>query len=399
LGDFATTGLLGFLREGTPVPEYDAFISYTGTDRAWADKLRTGLEQRGRSLFFDRTRLQAGDEWDEQLLADLERSRHLIVLWSDSARGSDWVNQEIAYFRSTLRRSSLSDPEMKRRIVQLRLEGMNTALSKYQTVTALVDRGAYSAGADAVEADLWRGVLDTVEQSISPGDISVPVRIVVLALTKDRLQRIDMNRKPAFAVTFGEFLGKLGIDKLTLARQYGDDPLDWKPFGKDLSMGAIMESVRERIIAIAPLHPLRWTPVDDEFWSEDPDALDRQVRLLASELSVIVVDPIALYDEELESRFQRMHTLLPNDGAAIVVLDPFPVPSASLSIRELLKQVSIDLFRHVYQREVPTPYVGAVCGVNVRDPDELGRLVQFTFGRSLYITQRPAIPDVMKVGQ
>ena len=151
----------------------------------------------------------------------------------------------------------------------------------------------------------------------------------MLALTKDRLNSIQTDRKPAFAPTFGQFLADLKMDRLALERQYGDTPSDWKPFGNDLSVIAIMDSIRERITKVAPSHPLRWTPVDDEFWSDDPEALDRQVRILASELSVILVDPVALYDEELESRLQRMHTLLPNDRAAIVVLDPFPVPDAS----------------------------------------------------------------------
>src|SRR5262245_9159171 len=78
---------------------YDIFISYSSLDRPWAKKLEKDLQERGVKVFFDQTRLTKGERWEPQLVTQLLNSRHFVVLWSDNARASDWVLQELYYFK------------------------------------------------------------------------------------------------------------------------------------------------------------------------------------------------------------------------------------------------------------------------------------------------------------
>ncbi|MEM9377018.1 MAG: toll/interleukin-1 receptor domain-containing protein [Pseudomonadota bacterium] len=97
---------------------FAAFISYSSKDRSFAEKLMKRLEgyaipkrlgefditgagkkNRVYPIFKDREELSAGD-LDDQLKAALRASANLIVISSENATQSDWVNQEIEYFAS-----------------------------------------------------------------------------------------------------------------------------------------------------------------------------------------------------------------------------------------------------------------------------------------------------------
>jgi eukaryotic-like serine/threonine-protein kinase len=106
--------------------QYAAFISYSHADSRWAAWLQSRLEryrvprhlvgQRGSRgpvpsrlgrCFRDRSELSAGNHLADALKDALRRSRALIVLCSPGAAASEWVNQEIAYFRSLGREQSI----------------------------------------------------------------------------------------------------------------------------------------------------------------------------------------------------------------------------------------------------------------------------------------------------
>jgi MTH538 TIR-like domain (DUF1863) len=97
--------------------KYYAFISYSSVNRAWADWLRkrletyriprrvegfTGEEQprRFHPIFQDREELRSSWSLSEVLKEALRKSRFLIVICSPEAAVSQWVNEEIRYFKS-----------------------------------------------------------------------------------------------------------------------------------------------------------------------------------------------------------------------------------------------------------------------------------------------------------
>ena len=93
--------------------EYFVFISYSNTDKEWAEWLQDELEHyklpaafNGRNdvrdnlrdVFRDRDELSAGYDWDEQVEQALASTSNLVVVCSPSAAQSDAVNREIEIF-------------------------------------------------------------------------------------------------------------------------------------------------------------------------------------------------------------------------------------------------------------------------------------------------------------
>ena len=92
---------------------YDAFISYSHRDMAWARWLQRRLEtfpvprglaegettRRRLRVFRDQTDL-AGVELQTSLEKELRSARYLIVLCSPNSAASHWVNEEVKAFRS-----------------------------------------------------------------------------------------------------------------------------------------------------------------------------------------------------------------------------------------------------------------------------------------------------------
>ncbi len=98
---------------------YKAFISYSHVDKRWAKWLHTCLETfhtpkgligkigrwgetpaRLQPVFRDREELVASAELGPDIQQALGDSEFLVVLCSPAAAGSEWVNEEIRYFRS-----------------------------------------------------------------------------------------------------------------------------------------------------------------------------------------------------------------------------------------------------------------------------------------------------------
>ena len=97
---------------------YKAFISYSHEDEEWAERLQTKLEvyrvnkalhgvptdvgpvpEALRPIFRDRPDLAAGASLSRKLRDALDSSQFLIVVCSPAAAASDYVNEEIRYFR------------------------------------------------------------------------------------------------------------------------------------------------------------------------------------------------------------------------------------------------------------------------------------------------------------
>ncbi len=72
----------------------DIFLSYAREDLEKARLLATGLEQQGWSVFWDRSSIQIGQDFDEVIEQAIEQARCMIVGWSQVSKKSDWVRGE-----------------------------------------------------------------------------------------------------------------------------------------------------------------------------------------------------------------------------------------------------------------------------------------------------------------
>lgn len=73
----------------------DVFISYSSNDREEARRLADALEASGISVWWDR-QIPPGRTYDEVIEEALGSARCVVVLWSESSVGSDWVKTEAA---------------------------------------------------------------------------------------------------------------------------------------------------------------------------------------------------------------------------------------------------------------------------------------------------------------
>jgi len=71
----------------------DIFISYASEDREAAARLAGALEDRGWSVFWDRT-IPPGHTWDDVIEAELGAARSVVVQWSRTSVSKPWVRVE-----------------------------------------------------------------------------------------------------------------------------------------------------------------------------------------------------------------------------------------------------------------------------------------------------------------
>jgi len=72
----------------------DIFLSYAREDLAKAKLLAAALEKQGWSVFWDRSSILTGQDFDDVIEQAIEQTRCMIVAWSSVAKRSDWVRGE-----------------------------------------------------------------------------------------------------------------------------------------------------------------------------------------------------------------------------------------------------------------------------------------------------------------
>ncbi|MDD2922120.1 MAG: toll/interleukin-1 receptor domain-containing protein [Anaerolineales bacterium] len=73
------------------------FLSYSHSDAAFAAKLAGGLEKAGYEVWLDRTDIQTGARWDDEIVKGLDASAVFLVLLSEASTASQNVKDEIGY--------------------------------------------------------------------------------------------------------------------------------------------------------------------------------------------------------------------------------------------------------------------------------------------------------------
>lgn len=376
---------------------YQAFISYAHSDREWAERLWRGLRHGGVDAFLDDETQRAGPPWEGQLMDGLvHQSRHLVVIWSEAARNSDWVQRELGKFDAFVSGSGPSN----RHIIFVVLEGEPKAFLSYQMVLLVKEAQAYSGGAAAVGDSLWRRVVGKVVDSIREDDPSLSVPVLLLTTTRARMAQLSLQ-KPT-ELPFSHVLGALhqGTKKAFVDQRYGGTGREWRPFGGALTIEEILEQVRDDInAAIRQVggRPIRWEHLDN-FWSTDPAVFQAEARKLAAGPAIVVVDPLSFYDEFVLRRYANdLDPAFDNPEVVVVILSPFPGAAQTDMVRRVVSTMAGRIYRYFYE---PLGNIGRHyprCGPNVADETDLrGWLINAVAAR---VTARPEMtPTYTDVG-
>jgi hypothetical protein len=364
--------------------KYDAFISYSSDDRPWAKRLADDLEKRNLSVFFDRTSLEVGNPWEGQLDTSIDLSQHLIVLWSKKAEQSKHVDYE-RYTFNLKARDSESDPQKppRKELIVLLEDPMPKVLNTKQMIPDLKEADAYNKGLKALDPELWSQVVGRIEKTVRDNSGALRVLVAVLASNKESMSTLDLDRKYRFIGALNSVLPQMGIhSKEELLEFYGSGPAEWRPFGDRMTIMSVLDNLRNAVRdATDGKVEIDWEPIGGNFWSDDLDVAKLEASRLFKELSVVIIDPISLVDEDVSSVLDLIEGCFVNTRSAVMILTPFKMLEASASLRRLVEARANSFATLFYQPPVPPSSAFANFGTGVGDVVDMRRLVLLTLGQ------------------
>jgi TIR domain len=377
--------------------KYDIFISYSSADKPWAERLFDSLSAKGISCFFDRERLEAGLPWEPQLAQAVEHSRHLVALWSNKAQDSAWVRRELGKFEAIVDPTGSGQLQVNRRFIFFLLEGQNPAYAGMQMITGLKEADAYSHPMENLDQGVWRDSVERVETAISADDNALRVPLAILSMRKSDIAGIDPDEPNEFGPSLNELLNDFGIGTIKdLEQYYGDERTDWRPYGSPNNIWHVLDMLKDEINLATHGPKFRWEPIDNEFWTNIETAKREKDRLLTS-LSLIVIDPISLFDSRVYNRLVMLSQCFESENALIMVLTPFTTPQHIVNLRGLIEKRGYPFFEHFFEPPIPIESY-ASCGVNIGDDRDFKRLLCFSLGHYVRRRQPPSKPPYLRVG-
>ena len=105
---------------GRPIEFYSCFISYSGKDQEFADRLYEGLQNKGVRCWFAPHDVKAGEKLHEQIDEAIRLHDKLLLILSEHSMNSEWVKTEI--FNAREREVA----EKKRKLFPVRLVPFET---------------------------------------------------------------------------------------------------------------------------------------------------------------------------------------------------------------------------------------------------------------------------------
>jgi hypothetical protein len=348
---------------------FDVFISYSSADRDWADQVNNALRDSGQnySVFFDYQSLRAGDDWESKIQSSLEDSRSLILLWSDHAKGSDWVTRELWSFVATAKPKQ----NPSRRIICVNLQGANQALGWSQHVSPPELLRAYAGGIRPADAD-WQKTTAEIRDGLDPDKKPLSVPLVVLTLTRGDFEDLG-------TVQLARLREDLSLSEVFLKNRYGPSRQDWKPYAGAEPITALLDKIQNGVNATLGAHRISWRQPEETFWTDASLAAPKRFvkyEFNTSALSVLVIDPVAVYQHDVFQRLLLFQDSLVSDRRVILTLPPFGVRPRLRRLRDALASRAAPYFDDYFEPTVPPRRrLAAQCAWNVADGEDIKRYI------------------------
>jgi hypothetical protein len=346
---------------------YDVFISYGSEDRAYAMRLSESLKllAPAQAPFFDAASLRAGDNWEDKIQRALESSRHLILLWSDHAKNSDWVSRELYTFHATAKPKT----NAAQRLIFVNLQGANLAMRAFQQVNRPQLLATYPAIQDVTD-ETWGDLMRDVEEGLNPLRRPLPVPVVVLTMTQAEVAEFRADQWRHISDDFG-------LSQDVISRRYGPTRMDWRPFGGDQTIATVLETIKNQMAAAFRAFRPYWTPPDETFWSDASKAGSYvRTEFNTGEVAVLIIDPVALHRLDVYQRLMFFLESMTSSRVVVLTLPHFNAQPEILRLRRTLMNRSAPYFDDYFRPTVPPRRrLAAQCGWNITDMEDIQRLV------------------------
>lgn len=345
--------------------DHNVFISFSSADREWANRLNDSLSAPGRDVktFFDSKSVRAGDDWETEIEKALERTQHLIVLWTDQGKLSDWVTREYMTFNSRAKPKE----DSTRRMIFVNLQGANQAFMRFQHITSHAIQDAYAAGVAAPNA-AWDELLIDLMAGLDPNTRPLPIPLVTLTLTRDELVKMEPKRWDWIKSDFR-------VSPKRLLMQYGPTRNDWRPFATSDSVTAVLANARIEMNKALKGRRAEWRIPDASFWDNRIVAkhfVEQEFK--TSEISLLIIDPVAICHPDVFERLMLFQDCFTSTSTVIAMLPPFGVPRRIAGLKRALLSRGTPYFDDYLEPTVPPRRrLAAQVAFNVIDADDIRR--------------------------
>ncbi|MEA2758059.1 MAG: hypothetical protein QOH65_672 [Methylobacteriaceae bacterium] len=376
----------------------DLFISYNSHDEVWAKRLFLDLRARFPTVkpFWARdvAAIPPGKPFRPIFQGAAQDATNFLIFWSAAAQRSNEVGPEIQSFLQNRQTHPRSAAGHKRTLFYIALEagvdyGELVDVQGFPDFRGVYDPNAADCGISSLSAgpasENWHRMIGSIGNAVLAGQVSQAITLAMMVMTTATTRFVDslLDVRSAGGPSLNEFLQSVGLTLDEAKARYADSSFFWRPFGTVKTIVDLMEEVRE--IAIRNLgdsYRFHWEPLDFvETWRNAPDeaANRRLIESLSERPSVIVTDPISLFNPLVNQPFKELGDYAKKQQSMILSISPHELSAAEFLYSSLLRNSSPVLNAYLYP-QIPAVEAFALCGMNVQHIRDIERLIRSGLG-------------------
>jgi hypothetical protein len=379
----------------------DLFISYNSHDEAWAKKLFFDLRIRFPTikLFWarDTAAIPPGEPFRPVFQGAAQDAAHFVVFWSAAAQRSNEVGPEIQSFLQNRQTHPMSAAGDKRTLFYVSLEpgidyGGLVDIQGFPDFRGVYnpnddpDRGIAGLAAGPASQN-WRRMIGSIGNTVLASQTTQPITVALLVMTKATTGLVDPFLDLSLGgPTLNQFLQSVDLTLDQAKARYGDTAFSWQPFGTNRTVIDLMEDVREMANAKLPAaYRFHWRPTDfvesvtNAAEASGRAGLQRLVESLSDGPSVVVTDPISLFNPLVKQVFNYLGEYAKRQQSVILSISPNEQKTVERLYGSLLGNVSPALDGHLYP-PIPAAETFALCGMNIQHAVEVERFIRCGLG-------------------
>src|SRR6478672_4220496 len=276
----------------------DVFVSYSRSDRARVAPLVAAIEAKGWSVWWDPA-IDAGQQFDDQIDAELQAANAVLVVWTPTSVASRWV------------RGEARDAAERGILVPVRFEDARLPIDVRAIQTTDLDKWGEDP-ASAPFQDLLRSLTAVIKRqrarqavksatnAAQPGAVITPPRVGICVLpfanmSGDQEQEYFSDGITEDIITDLSKVSALSVVSRNSAFMYKGKHVDVPKLARELKVGHILEgSVRKAGGRVRITAQLVDGSSNDHVWAERYDRDLSDIFALQAEISEAIVKALKL---------------------------------------------------------------------------------------------------------